>query len=185
MYDLVLPPVVTFSVIAALAIIIAAQAYFDARRMKARLRAQSIRLGKMTGMLLEVVTATLKSETEREVSRAIDFTYNTLRDIGFDKLAKGDVTFGVARRHHDPLDPLSPFDPLAPFSMDDLKEALRPKDGSKVAMFVDSQGGAHLFEEPVKNTDDEGAGLGGKGSRPYHTATADFAPRDPRAPRAG
>src|SRR5665647_818664 len=93
MFDLVLSPAVTLSVIVALAIIIAAQAYFDARRTKARLRAQAKRLGQMTGMLLAAVTATLKSETEGKVSRAIDFTYNTLKDIGFDKLAKGDVTF--------------------------------------------------------------------------------------------
>ena len=41
------------------------------------------------------------------------------------------------------------------------------------------------FGEPVKNTGDGGTVLEDKGSRPYHAATADFAPRDPRAPRAG
>ena len=190
-----LSPAVTIPVIAVLAITVAVQA----RRVKTRLREQSIRLGKMTGVLLAAVTAGLKSETEREVGRAIEFTYNTLKGIGFDKLAKGDVTFeGVMFggplpkrrqwRDHDPLDPLSPFDPLAPFSMDDLKEALRPKAEAahpKDTLFVDSHGGVHDFEEPRKNTgDDEGAGLGDKGQRPYHKATDfDLSAAEARRPR--
>ena len=190
-----LSPVFTIPVIVILIFAIAAQA----RRMKYRLREQAKRLGKMTGVLLAAVTAGLKSETEREVGRAIEFTYNTLKNIGFDKLAKGDVTFeGVMFgaepfrrrqwRDHDPLDPPSPFDPLAPFSMDDLKEALRPKAEAahpKDTLFVDSHGGVHDFEEPRKNTgDDEGAGLGGKGQRPYHKATDfDLSAAEARRPR--
>lgn len=193
-----LSPVVTIPVIAVLVIAIAAQAW----RTKVRLREQARRLGKMTAALLAAVTTGLQRETEREVGRAIEFTYNTLKGIGFDKLAKGDVTFeGVMfgakaepfrRRQwsdHDPLDPPSPFDPLAPFSLDDLKEALRPKAEAahpKDTLFVDSHGGVHDFEEPRKNTgdDDEGAGLGGKGQRPYHRATDfDQSAAEARRPR--
>jgi len=165
-----LSPVVTIPVIAVLAIIVAVQA----RRIKTRLREQSIRLGKMTGVLLAAVTAGLKSETERDVGRAIEFTYNTLKGIGFDKLARGNVTFE---------DIMFGGEVDRPFSMDELKEALRPKAEAvhpKDTRFVDSHGGVHDFEEPRKNTDDEGAGLGGKGQRPYHEAT-DFDARNPRA----
>lgn len=188
-----LSPAVAFSVIAALVIVIVAQAYFDAWRMRNRLHAQARRFGKITGMTLAAVVANLKSESEREVGRAIEFTYSTLKDIGFDKLARGDVTFeGVMFGGPLPGRPFRGLDPLAPFSLDDLKEALRPKAEAEAAhpkdtLFVDSHGGVHDFEEPRKNTgdDDEGAGPGGKGQRPYHKATDfDLSAAEARRPRA-
>lgn len=180
----VLSPVVTIPVIAALAITIAAQAYFDARRAKNRLRVQAQRLGKMTGALLAAVSATLMSETDRQVDRAIEFTYDTMKAIGFAKLAEGKVTFedimfGGPLPEAESLRHRHGRDRPIPFSMDELKEALRPHAAPKADIFVDSHGGAHLFEEPVKNTGDEGAGFGGKGQRPYHKANTD------RSPRAG
>ena len=153
MYDfstamqIALSPAVTLSVIAVLAIIIVAQAYFGARRMKARLHALSQRLGKMTAMLLAATTEILRKESERQVAHAIEATYDALKDVGFDKLAKGEVTFEGVMFGDVGLK----ADPLAEFSMDELKEALRP------------------------NGIDEGAGLGGK--RPYHTAHTDRSPR--------
>jgi hypothetical protein len=132
-----LSPVVTLPVIAVLAIGVAVQT----RRIKTRLREQSIRLGKMTGVLLAAATAALKSETEREVARAIEFTYDTLKGIGFDKLASGEITFeGVMFGGRMPKAeslrrrPLrdNPFD--EPFSLDELREALGGKprySGSK------------------------------------------------------
>ena len=50
--QIALSPVVTLSVIAALAILLAAQSYLSARRTKERLREQAKRLGIMTGALL-------------------------------------------------------------------------------------------------------------------------------------
>lgn len=200
-----LTPVVTIPVIAALAISIVAQAYFDARRMKARLRAQAERFGKVTGKMLSVLAAKLTSDAEREVGRAIEFTYDTLKGIGFDKLAKGDVTFEGIMFGGTPFKseslrrrPLrdNPFD--EPFSLDELREALRPKaDGGTVLrpgegprgekytggdpFAGEGNGGAPAHEDAL-NRERKGDQ---KGRRPYHAATdldsVDFGGRSPRA----
>ena len=91
MYDwhtamqIALSPVVTLSVIAALAIGIVAQASFNARRMKDRLRTQAQRSVKLTMMLLETMSAIHKHDSERQVAQAINLTFDALKDVGFDK----------------------------------------------------------------------------------------------------
>ena len=178
-----LTPVVTLPVIAVLVIAIAAQAW----RTKVRLREQAGLLGRMTAALLSAVTTGLKSETEREVGRAIEFTYDTLKGIGFDKLAKGEVTFegvmfggrmpkGESLRRRQFRD--DPLDPLAPFSLDELREALSGKPRFD-AKNTGGDGGTVLHEDALGR---EGAGFGDKGPRPYSKATDfDLSGRSPRA----
>jgi ubiquitin len=195
-----LTPAVTIPVIAALAIIIVAQAYFDARRMKARLRAQAERLGKATAMLLAMEESVHKRAAKRLVGEAIEAAYDALKDIGFDKLARGDVTFeGVMfgdslpqaelrRRQSRERDP-------APFSMDELKEALggMPRYSNKTTGGdpfagegnggIKESGGASPHEDALnrERKNDQ------KGRRPYHVATPDLegAGFGGRSPRAG
>lgn len=210
MYDLhtamqiALSPAATLSVIAALAIIIVAQAIFGARRLKDRLRARTISLAKLTGAVLAAKAVVHKRDSERQVAQAIEATYDALKDVGFDKLASGEVTFeGVMFGDSLPKD--EPFkrrqfrdmDPLASFSMDELREAFGDKPH-----YTEAKPGAepHSFEEPLHgggglagdaarsaarraaarsaaHRADEGAGLGGRGPRPFHTATHDFSGR--------
>ena len=191
MYDVLLTPVVTIPVIVALAITIVAQGYFDARRMKARLRAQAGRLGKMTAMLLAATEVVHKRDSERQIGHAIEATITALEEVGFDKLASGEVTFeGVmfGETKDGPFRRKSFRDPLASFSMDDLKEALRPEgDGGTVLRPGEGPNGEkYAGGGPGIRTGGDpfaGEGNGGsKGPRPYHKATDfDLSGRSPRA----
>ena len=203
MYDLhiLLSPVVTLPVIAALAILLAAQSYLAARRLNERLHKQAAKLGKMTAAMLAATTIMHKRDTERQIGRAIETAFDVMKDIGFDKLASGEVEFegvmfgdtpfkpNTARRR--PLGGLD--DPFEAFSLDELKEALRPgprfdvKPGAEPHSFDTKATGVEesgLHEDALNR---EGAGLGGKGPRPFHTGrmAEDFNPDFDRSPRAG
>jgi hypothetical protein len=197
MYDwhtamqIALSPVVTLSVIAALAIGIVAQALYNARRMKVR-SAQLARFVKATAMLVMEMAVEHKRDTERQIGQAIEATFDALKDVGFDKLASGEVSFeGVMFGGSTPKSesfrrrtPARDLDPFASFSMAELAEALGGKprySGAKSGepFKAGNHSDAH-FEEPVKNAG-EGAGLGDKGPRPFHAATHDFSGHSPRA----
>ena len=189
--QIALSPVVTLSVIAALAILLAAQSYLSARRTKERLREQAKRLGIMTGALLEAAIILHKRDTERQIGRAIGAAFDAMKNIGFDKLASGEVEFEGVMFGDTPFKSSRRRDPFAEFafSMDDLKDALRPGEGPNGEKYAGGgrvggdpfagEGNGGIRPEPVKNTGDDGAGFGDKGPRPYHfTGGA-------RSPRAG
>lgn len=189
--QIALSPVVTLSVIAALAILLAAQSYLSARRTKERLREQAKRLGIMTGALLEAAIILHKRDTERQIGRAIGAAFDAMKNIGFDKLASGEVEFEGVMFGDTPFKSSRRRDPFAEFafSMDDLKDALRPGEGPNGEKYTRPVGGdpfagegnGGIRPESVKSTGDDGAGFGGKGPRPYHTAETDFSGRSPRA----
>lgn len=224
MFNVLLTPVVTLPVIAALAITIVAQGYLDARRTHDRLREQAKRLGKMSVALLAAATVVHRHDTERQIGHAVEATIDALKNVGFDKLASGEVTFAGVMFGDTPFNPdmvrRNPFetrrqgerDPFSEFSfsLDDLKEALRPQgDGGTVLKSALRPGEGPNGEkyaptsfdsiEPHEDAlrregnggiSDEGAGLGGKGQRPYHKSQADLsdfggADFGGRSPRAG
>jgi hypothetical protein len=138
------------------------------------------------------MSAIHKRDTERQIGQSIEATFDALKDIGFDKLASGEVTFegvmfGDSIHKSEPFrrrTPARDLDPFASFSMAELAEALGGKprySGAKSGepFKAGNHSDAH-FEEPVKNAG-EGAGLGDKGPRPFHAATHDFSGHSPRA----
>jgi hypothetical protein len=204
-----LSPAITLPVIAALSITVVTQAYIDARRMKNRLREQSVRLGKMTAALLATATVVFKRESERQVIQAIEFTYEALKDIGFDKLASGNVAFegvmfgdplakaALSRHRHD-----HDSDQSGAISMDELLSALccKPRysdvktspEPHSFETFADTMPGGGEGTG-TKATGDEGVAMrdhenavsregdgGQKGPRPYSKAP-DFGSYSPRA----
>ena len=206
MYDLhiLLSPVVTIPVIAALVIILAAQSYLAARRLNERLHKQAAKLGKMTAAILAATTIMHKRDTERQIGRAIETAFDVMKDIGFDKLASGEVEFegvmfgdtpfksGPSPRRRQFRD-----DPFEAFSLDELKEALRPGGGTGGSPFAKPGVEPHSFDTKATGVEEsglhedalnrEGAGLGGKGPRPFHAGrmAEDFNPDFDRSPRAG
>jgi hypothetical protein len=170
-----LSPQVTLPVIAALTLVLGYSMY-DSRR---RVRATKVQAAKMILVLMKAAA----EETNRRVGKAIEFTYDTIRDIGFDKFARSEVTiedviFGGApnaSRH---------FGSASPFTLDELKEALGGKPrytgaaGDEHAHFVNLDDElvrknieVAVFDEAT-HTAEDAAGLEGR---------AHFSDRSPRA----
>jgi hypothetical protein len=199
----VLSPVVTVPVIAVLALTIVGT-IIDGKR---RLRNQIARDARTITKLLSTLIPAAEKEMRRRENKAIEFTFDTLRAVGWDKLARNEVTF------EDFIFGARP----ETFTMTELKKALYPDDpfdpnrvggGSGLArggspsvddFIADAQGGAAsqggaAHTQPDEGTDpafrprprdEDAAGLEALGPRPYHTAKMsgepDFTDRSPRA----
>ena len=114
-----LSPAITLPVIAGLILALALTIAYDKKILRDRLHVQRVQLGKVSGALLASFAKVAERNAERRVNKAIEFTYDTLKGIGFDKLARhegslDDVIFGAQP------------DPFKGFSLDELKEALHP-----------------------------------------------------------
>ena len=95
----VISPVVTLPVIAVLTIALVLVSVGSKRLLReqrimtgVRLMEQASRHGKITNKLLKAVVNSAEKEMDRRAAAAVEFTYNTLKNIGFDKLAAGNVS---------------------------------------------------------------------------------------------
>ena len=94
-------PVVTIPVIAVLAIGLGATIYDGKRRLRQQAKEFAKVTAKVTAMFMAAIVQSAEKEMERRVAGAIEFTYESLKNIGFDKLAKGeialaDIVFGAS-----------------------------------------------------------------------------------------
>ena len=158
-----LSPIVTIPVIAALTLVLGGTIYDSHRRLRNAAADNAKKTLKVVGLVIRAA----EKEMARRSADAIEFTYDSLKNIGWDKLARGDVSmddviFGAMPRTFGKPMPRAFGKRRPTFSMDELKEALRPGE--------------------------DAAGLEGNGGspRPYHTAAMSGEPSFSNpSPRAG
>ena len=86
--DTAISPVVTLPVIAVAAAVIVAQWAHTSHRLKKQRKFWQ----DTTGRLVAGIVLSASNEMDRRVKAAISLTYDNMKAIGFDKLAKGTVT---------------------------------------------------------------------------------------------
>ena len=124
--QIALSPFVTLPVIGVLIVLLIGTIVAGNYRLKQKLRAQAKRLGRTTGELLAMSVQQGRRDADRRVNKAIEFTYDTLKGIGWDRLAEGNLTFEDFVTG-SPLTPNKQRDPFLHPSLDELHDALRPK----------------------------------------------------------
>jgi len=198
MFDFALTPAVTLPVIVVLTVALVASILIYERR----LRDQATKYKIASVNIIKVLIVAAEKEMERRSNRAIEFTYDSLKNIGWAKLARGDVSFEDII--FGALPKLRRREPA--FDLQELRDALSNKPRFTDRFDPDRVGGGSglargatpsvddfIADMDPSKTVEDAAGLEGgtTAPRPYHTTTHEAAAAEPefsdhaRSPRAG
>jgi hypothetical protein len=124
----VLSPAFTLSVIVVLVGLVLLQWLVFGRRLSKVHHGHHRFIATLVATLADTATQEIQRRERRAADKAIEYTYSTLKNVGWDKLARGDVTiedfiYGTPSRDDKVRQNTE-------FSLDELYEALRPGGGT-------------------------------------------------------
>lgn len=172
----VLSPAFTLSVIVVLVGLVLLQWLVFGRRLSKVHHGHHRFIATLVATLADTATQEIQRRERRAADKAIEYTYSTLKNVGWDKLARGDVTiedfiYGTPSRDDKVRQNTE-------FSLDELYEALRPGGGTGGKLNGSDDNAAAKRADAQRKSADVEPGPKAEG-RPFHFTGGS------RSPRAG